>query len=380
MSKKYLRLTGGIAVLLLATGAFLFYSFTGATNIGDKVYVAAEDAGRIDVISTKSRSVKAKIDLSQKQGDKTYMYMAHNVQVAPDGKSVWVTANAMSDEHTSFRTKVQNILSPTAYADNGHEESTANDQLIVIDPFTDKITKRIDIGSNLHLAHVVLTPDSKYAVAVAQEKGEIYKVDANNYQIVSTIPTRQNAEPHGLRMTSDGRNVYIAMMGDKSIGQLNLETASLTYIPLSGKPVQTGVSADGKYALATVFDTRSVAVYNIPQKQLNYIDLPKEAKGPLQLYPTPDAKYAFVADQGNYFGQPDGDKVYKVDLQQLKVVETIKVGTAPHGVVVSPDGKTVYVTNLVSNDVSIVDTATNKEVGRVSTGAKPNGISYWVKK
>jgi DNA-binding beta-propeller fold protein YncE len=89
-------------------------------------------------------------------------------------------------------------------------------------------------------------------------------------------------------MTSDGRNVYIAMMGDKSIGQLNLETASLTYIPLSGKPVQTGVSADGKYALATVFDTRSVAVYNIPQKQLNYIDLPKEAKGPLQLYPTPE--------------------------------------------------------------------------------------------
>ena len=64
----------------------------------------------------------------------------------------------------------------------------------------------------------------------------------------------------------------------------------------------------------------------------------------------------------------------------MKVVEAIKAGTAPHGVVVSPDGKTVYVTNLVSDDVSIVDTSTNKEVGRIATGAKPNGISYWVKK
>lgn len=378
MSKKYLWLTGGISVLLLVVGAILLYSFTGANNTSDKVYVAAEDAGRIDVISPNSRTVIAKIDLVNTDGT---MYMAHNVQVAPDGRSVWVTANAMSGKHTSFRTKLESLLSPTAYADSGHEdESTAQDQLIVIDPFTDKITKRISLGSNLHLAHVVLTPDSKYAVAVAQEKGTIYKIDASNYQIVSTIPTKQNAEPHGLRITPDGKNVYIAMMGDKSIGQLDLETANLTYIPLNGKPVQTGVTSDGKYAMATVFDSKSLAVYNISQKQLSYITLPEHAKGPLQVYPTPDAKYAFVADQGNYFGQPDGDKIYKVDLGKMKVVEVIKAGTAPHGVVVSPDGKTVYVTNLVSNDVSIVDTSTNKEVGRVTTGAKPNGISYWVKK
>lgn len=375
---------------LLTIGTFLTIKATrnsGSTASktssvqSDKVYVAAEDGGEVDVINTKSNTVAAKIDLSLKQADSSVMYMAHNVQVAPDGKSVWVTANAMTGEHTSLRTKLKNALFPTAYADTGHgTESAAKDQLIVIDPQTDKITKRIDMGTNLHLAHVVLTPNSRYAVAVAQEKGEIYKVDANTYKVVQTTPTKQGDEPHGLRITPDGKSAFIAMMGAKSIGQFDLSSATLTYIPLNGVPVQTGITADGKYVLATVFDSKSVAIYNLAQKRLEYATLPPDAKGPLQLYPTPDSKYVYVADQGNYFNQPDGDKLHKIDLEQRTIAQTVRVGTAPHGVVVSPDGKYVYVTNLVSNDVSVVDTATNQEVAKVPTAAKPNGISYWVKR
>ncbi len=46
--------------------------------------------------------------------------MAHNVQVAPDGKSVWVTANAMANHTASLKTRVLNKLFPTAYAGDGH--------------------------------------------------------------------------------------------------------------------------------------------------------------------------------------------------------------------------------------------------------------------
>lgn len=55
-------------------------------------------------------------------------------------------------------------------------------------------------------------------------------------------------------------------------------------------------------------------------------------------------------------------------------------GDAPHGVVVDKEGKFVYVTNLLSEDVSIFDTATNKEVARIKVGMMPNGISLWNKK
>lgn len=343
----------------------------------DKIYVAAEGAGQIDVISESDRKVVKTISLSPSETSSKTMYMAHNVQVAPDNKTVWVTANAMvaETEHGGDHSFLRQML-PIANASPSSDDA---DQVIVIDPTKDEIVKRINVGNGLHLAHVVLTPDGRYAISAAQEKGELYKIDASSYQIVETIKTQPGAQPHGLRMTPDGNYAYVAMLEGKSIGKLDLAASTIDYIPLSGKPVQTAVTPDGRYVAASVFDSKSVAVFDTNKQNLSYIELPKDAKGPVQLYPTPDSKFIYVADQGNYFGQPDSDKLYKIDIKNSKVVQEITAGTAPHGVVVSPDGKRTYVTNLVSNDVSVVDNDTGKEVARIPVGKKPNGISYWTK-
>jgi YVTN family beta-propeller protein len=380
MKRKYLWLIGGVSVLLVVVAAYLLFPVTGAEIANDKVYVAAEDAGRIDVISPKSQSVIAKIELANKENADGAMYMAHNVQVAPDGKSVWVTANAMANHTASLKTRVLNKLFPTAYAGEGHNDvSTSSDQVVVIDPLTDKITKRIDIGSDLHLAHVVLTPDSRFALATSQNKAEVYKIDTKTFTVVATASAKANAGPHGLRVSPDGKYAYVALMGDKSIGKLSLSTFTFEYIPLNGTPVQTGVTANGKYALASVFTSKSVAIVDTSSGKVRYAPLPNESKGPLQLYPSTDSRYAYVADQGNDFGQPAGNNLYKVDLEQAKTTQTIPVGSAPHGVVVSPDDRFTYVTNMESNDVSVVDNNAGKEVARISVGKKPNGISYWAK-
>ena len=138
---------GLFALAALAGGIFLLsdkeISKKSETKIEDKIYVAIEEAGEIVVISAKNRNVIKRIDLSAEIG-----FMPHNVQVAPDNKSVWVTANAMDMSKVSF-----NVISK-ARADEGHNEETdikANDEIIVIDPLTDKIIKRIEMGTDLHL-------------------------------------------------------------------------------------------------------------------------------------------------------------------------------------------------------------------------------------
>ena len=65
--------------------------------------------------------------------------------------------------------------------------------------------------------------------------------------------------------------------------------------------------------------------------------------------------------KGYYFNQPNSDLVYKIDLQEMKVAQTIKGGTAPHGVAVSQDGKFVFVTNLLSDDLSVIDAIAGKK-------------------
>ncbi len=340
--------------------------------LSDKIYVAVEDEGVVAVIDADKREVIKKINLS----DGGVSYMAHNVQVAPDGQSVWVTGNAMamSKEH-SLR------IVPVARASEGYGHTDVvdgdQDQVIIIDPKTDIIVKRIPMGSDLHLAHVVLTPDNSYAIVDSQTEGEFYKINARTFEIERTVVAPLASEPHGLRISPDGKTAYIAMIKGRSIGILDVDNFTAKYVPLDGAAVQTGVTPDGKYAVASVYDTKKLAVYDIQNEKLSYVALPQNAKGPVQVYPSPDSRFVYVVDQGFYFDQPTGDTVYKIDLMKMEVVKAIKVGDGPHGVVVAKDGRYAYITNIVSGDVSVIDIALDEEVAKIKVGDKLNGISVW---
>lgn len=220
--------------------------------------------------------------------------MPHNVQVSSDNKSVWVTANASDEKDTkmSFR------IIPKAYADSEEiDREKSSDQIIIIDPYRDIIIKRIEIGKDLHLAHVSLTPDSMYAIVASQKKGVLYKINASSFEIEKEIVMKQGGGPHGIRISPDGKTAYIAMLGGKSLGILDIASFTIRDIPLKGSAVQTGVTPDGKYALASIYETKSLAVYDIISETIRYVDLPKEARGPVQIYPTSDSRYVYVADQ-----------------------------------------------------------------------------------
>lgn len=352
-----------LALVIVAGMVSLFYFNRQKTAddgqaIKEKAYVAVEGGWNVAVINMDSKKLFKKIDLSEKRDGMRVFYMPHNVQVAPDNKTVWVTANAMGG-----------MKMGTAF-DN-------YDQVIVIDPVSDTVARRIDMGKKLMLSHIVLTPDSSYALAVSQMKDAVYKINAKTFEVEKQIEVKKDGQPHGLRISPDGKTAYIAILAGKSMGILNIEEMTLAEIPLKGEAVQTGVTPDGKYALASIYDAKSLAVYDIASGGLSYIDLPEGAKGPVQIYPTPDSRYVYVADQGYYFNQPKNNTVYKVDLSGDEPIKEIKAGDAPHGVVVSSDGKIILATNLLSKDVSVIDADTDKEIKRVKVGERPNGISLW---
>lgn len=344
------------------------------SQIKEKIYVAVEDDGVVSVIDPIKGIVLKKINLSQESQRGRIDFMAHNVQVSPDGKSVWVTANVNESM------KDMNGAKSGTSINDGMDMMQKKDEVIVIDPQTDSIVKRIEVGQELHLSHVVITPDNSYAIVAAQEKGIIYKINANTFAIENEVETTKGGAPHGLRISPDGKIAYIAMINGKSLGILDLGSFQLSYAPLSGSAVQAGVTPDGKYALASVYDAKSLAVYDIEKKIVKYVKLPEGAKGPVQIYPTPDSQYVYVADQGYYFNQPNGKFIYKIDLEKMEVVKEIESGIAPHGVVVSKDGKFVYVTNILGGDVSVIEVSSDKKINSIKVGNKPNGISVWSEK
>ena len=101
MKNKFI--TVAIALVVIGVISALVYSENQknekvASGISEKVYVAIEGSGEIAVIDTKTNQILKRIDLSEDKNGITVGYMPHNIQVAPDNKSVWVTANASGEK------------------------------------------------------------------------------------------------------------------------------------------------------------------------------------------------------------------------------------------------------------------------------------------
>jgi YVTN family beta-propeller protein len=55
-------------------------------------------------------------------------------------------------------------------------------------------------------------------------------------------------------------------------------------------------------------------------------------------------------------------------------LNTIPAGQRPWGIIISPDGKFLYSANGPSNDISVIDLETEKELQRIKAGTSPWGI------
>jgi len=102
------------------------------------------------------------------------------------------------------------------------------------------------------------------------------------------------------------------------------------------------------------------------------IELP-HVDGPTQLKPkgvvvSADGKHVYVAT-----GR--GNSVAVIDGEQLTLITLIPVGQRPWGLALTPDGRKLYTANGLSNDVSVVDTTANKVIATVKAGDGPWGIA-----
>jgi YVTN family beta-propeller protein len=347
--------------------------------VREKVFVANEESGSISVIDVSSLKEIDRISLAITDKDSRLDFSPHNVQVV--GNKVLITANVAHKNHAKSEGGHGDheaagpipeiyfgIVAVEAHGDDSSAvEEGHSDQLVIMDAKSHKIVDRIDLDIEAHLAHVV--SDGKNAYVTSTDKEGIYVVDLASKD-VSMIPLPKGSMPHGARLTSDNKFAVIAAMGNALL-LVNLQTNNVESVALPGKGVQAGVV--GNIAMASVFDTKQLALYNMDTKELSLVDLPG-ALGPIQMYWTSDSKYVYVADQGVYFGQPPGRNTYKIDLAEKEVVAVIDTGDAPHGAVVSPDNR-VWVTNLNGNSVSVIQN--DQRAAEIQVGAAPNGISYW---
>lgn len=331
--------------------AIALLAWSCAVAAADKVYIANENADTVSVLDAASFKVLTPVSVGQ---------TPHNVQVSPDGKFVWVTNNGEPDAEGAPADKGMSKGEHTAMAKAG--------AVWLIDTASDAVVARIPVG--MHPAHVVLTPDGRFAYVVNAGENAVSVVDASARRVVATIPVGKF--PHGIRFSPDGRQAYVANLKGGTVSVIDVASRKeIAQIPVGKGPAQVGFTADGRLAFASLSEERAVAVIDpATHKVTRRISV---GTVPIQLYATPDSKTLLVANQGSR--SKPGDTVSMIDLQTFKVFKTLKTGAGAHGVAVDREGRLAYITNSYADTVSVIDIRTRTVVSTVRVGKGPNGVS-----
>ena len=93
------------------------------------------------------------------------------------------------------------------------------------------------------------------------------------------------------------------------------------------------------------------------------------------LLPAAIASVAWAAGPKAYVGNFKDNTVSVIDTSTATVIATIPVATGPHGIVQTPDGRTVYVSGDGSSQVSAIDTASDRVVKTLDVGKSPHGMA-----
>ena len=112
---------------------------------------------------------------------------------------------------------------------------------------------------------------------------------------------------------------------------------------------------------------------------IKFPDIPPAQQNPFG-GPSPSHGIGITSDQKILVANSRlNSTLYAYSLPDLKLLGSAALGgRGPEWLTISPDDKTVYVANAHTNDVSVVDIQSMKEIARVPVGFSPARNTPWI--
>ena len=169
---------------------------------------------------------------------------------------------------------------------------------------------------------------------------------------------------------------YVSSEKDNSLTMIDMATLTVKgTIATCKRARHVQITPDAKIMVACTDSNAADIIDPASGKSLRRLPLGKE---PEAFDISPDGKTIYVSNE-------DEGEASFVDATSGKTLHNVKVGKEPEGVKVSADGKTLYVTSEVASMVHVIDTATAKVVKNVKVGKRPrrmaitpDGKELWV--
>ncbi|MCX8520926.1 MAG: PQQ-dependent catabolism-associated beta-propeller protein [Rhodoferax sp.] len=245
-----------------------------------------------------------------------------------------------------------------------------SDQLGVVDLASGKMIDTVPTGESPEI--FALSPDGKTAYVSIEDENLVAAYDISSKKPVFSVKT--GAEPEGVLASPDGKSVYATSEVASSIYRIDVDKRKVVaQVKVGLRPRRFVLSPDALElwvsnelgASVSIIDTRSMKLKQT--LQFNVTGMRASDITPVGMVMSADGKTVWVA-----LGR--ANHVAEVDAATRTVKGLALVGKRAWGLALSKDGSRLYVANGLSDDMTIIDTANRKPLKTVPVGREPHSI------
>jgi len=204
----------------------------------------------------------------------------------------------------------------------------------------------------------------------------VIAVDAATDKITATYTDVENS--HGLVATPDGEYLIAGSLKESPVPKAASDAPNsklffihpahghvMSTIPVAGWTHHVAITPDGKSVLSTHGTRGYISVVDLEQSKL--VRTIKTGPSPNYTLITRDGSRAYVSNTGN-------GSISEIDLASWKVLRTLKAGPGPEHMVFSSDEKSIYVGNPNAGTVSAVSVKSGDVIKSYTVGKGAHGL------
>ena len=283
-------------------------------------------------------------------------------------------------------------LSAFASSARVYVTNSAGDSIHVVDTTTNKV---VQVIKGIEAAHGINFATDGSKVYVSNESTSTLDVfDRKSGTLIKKIEL--SAHPNNIAVSKDGARIFVAIARDPGAVDV-IDAATLTRaksIPVHGRLHNIYITPDGKYLIAGSISKKLMTVIDLSTDSIAWEHQFDKGVRPMAIETNPDdsTKRIFVQlSDTDGFAVVDfakREEAARIMLPDLHVGIELDPGRAAapsHGIGVSPDGKTLWVTSIPQNAIFAYSLADLTLAGRVALpelklpGRSPGGaVPNWV--
>jgi YVTN family beta-propeller protein len=256
--------------------------------------------------------------------------------------------------------------------------SETGNVLDVVDRASSKVIRSVPIGKRPN--NLAITPDGSRVYVCIREESWVDIVDTALLDKVKSVPVGRN--PHNVYCTPDGKHMIATSMGDKKLTVINVETEQPEFaIPLGGVPRPLAIEAGPDKKIGRLFvqlsDLHGFVVVDYKARVvIDKVLLPDAPAGAEPLIANTFSHGIGIAPDGKTLWVTSmlDNSVTVYSMPGLHRLATIPVGRGPDWLTFTPDGTRCFVSNAGADTVSSIDLASRKELTRIPVGKVPKRI------